>query len=187
MQNAQCLEKRQKTEAGSTTTADLLQIHQRLKKECKGDLGFFNPSKAFSFLNIIQKEGCPEAYEPEIVIQQRQKEEERKKQQTFYNEIDKTLFDFDDEIDNLSNVSERYKVQAFYLIDKSRTEKKEVKQTKTISQTPIKEEVGPSGKNSKLSRKKRKSSKKQGSFTLDQAKQEMIKDLKYHNLQDSDD
>lgn len=36
-------------------------------KECEGDLGIVNPYKAFSILNAIQKEDCPEAYEPEIV------------------------------------------------------------------------------------------------------------------------
>lgn len=34
----------------------------------------------------------------------------------YQNEIDKTLFDFDDEIDHLSDVSERYKVQGFYIV-----------------------------------------------------------------------
>ncbi len=35
----------------------------------------------------------------------------------YHDEIDKTLFDFDDEIDNLSEVSERYKVQGFYIVE----------------------------------------------------------------------
>lgn len=37
-------------------------------------------------------------------------------QEEFYNNIDKTLFDFDDDIDKLSEVSERYQVQGFKLI-----------------------------------------------------------------------
>lgn len=35
-----------------------------------------------------------------------------KRRQEFNNEVDKTLFDFDDEIDNLSDVEERYKFNA---------------------------------------------------------------------------
>jgi hypothetical protein len=38
------------------------------------------------------------------------KREEKKRVEDYYNEIDKTLFDFDDEIDKLSDVEERYKV-----------------------------------------------------------------------------
>ena len=38
-------------------------------QECKEDTtGLVNPFKAFNVLNVIQKEGCPEAYEPEIVL-----------------------------------------------------------------------------------------------------------------------
>lgn len=69
LKNNQRLEtKKTKKEDPSHTTTDLLMMQQRLKKECKGDLGIVNPMKAFSFLNIIQKEDCPEAYEPEIVL-----------------------------------------------------------------------------------------------------------------------
>ena len=32
---------------------DLSVVQQRLKKECKGDLGIVNPMKAFSILNMI--------------------------------------------------------------------------------------------------------------------------------------
>jgi hypothetical protein len=50
-------------------------MQQRLKKECRGDLGLVNPLKAFTFLNIIQKEDCPEAYEPEIVLLQKKRQQ----------------------------------------------------------------------------------------------------------------
>ena len=43
--------------------------------------------------------------------------EEKKRVDQYQNDIDKTLFDFDEEIDELSNVSERYKVQGFYIVD----------------------------------------------------------------------
>jgi hypothetical protein len=48
-----------------------------------------------------------------MVIQFKRKEEELRRRQEYDNEIDKTLFDFDDEIDNLSDVEERYKCNAF--------------------------------------------------------------------------
>lgn len=48
-----------------------------------------------------------------MVIQFKRKEEELRRRQEFDNEVDKTLFDFDDEIDNLSEVEERYKCNAF--------------------------------------------------------------------------
>jgi hypothetical protein len=38
-------------------------------------LGIVNPFKAINFLNEIQKEKCPEAYEPEIVTLYKRKEE----------------------------------------------------------------------------------------------------------------
>jgi hypothetical protein len=44
-----------------------------------------------------------------------------------YNEVDKTLFDFDDEIDKLSDVSERYKVAGFQLVqDNNNNESKDI-------------------------------------------------------------
>ncbi len=86
------------------------EIQKRLKLECKEkDSGVMNPAKIFSCLNNIQKEDCPEAYEPEIAITYKRKEEELKKKKDFEDEVDKTLFDFDDEIDKLSDVAERYK------------------------------------------------------------------------------
>ena len=78
--------------------------------ECKEkELGIVNPSKIFNCLNNIQKEDCPEAYEPEMVIQYKRREEELKRKQEYEDEVDKTLFDFDDEIDNLNDVEDRYK------------------------------------------------------------------------------
>lgn len=74
-----------------------------------GDLGLMDPMKAFQFLNIIQKAECPEAYEPEIVTQQKRKEALLKEQEELKRQveeekmkIDKTLFDFDDDVDQLS-------------------------------------------------------------------------------------
>ena len=76
-----------------------------------------NPAKAFNILNNLQREVCPEAYEPEVVLAQRVKQDQleaqlRMKEQELkeMQEMDKRLFDFDDELDQLSEVSERYKV-----------------------------------------------------------------------------
>lgn len=75
-----------------------------------------DPAKAFNCLNDLQREVCPDAYEPEVVVAQRLKQEaidmELKQQLEYMKEMDRTLFDFDDEVDNLSDVSERYKHQA---------------------------------------------------------------------------
>ena len=72
-----------------------------------------DPAKAFNCLNDLQREVCPDAYEPEVVVAQRLKQEaiekELKQQIEYMKEMDRTLFDFDDEVDNLSEVSERYK------------------------------------------------------------------------------
>ena len=87
---------------------EISHLHQRLKRECKGDLGLMNSSKLISFLNVIQKESCPEAYMPEIVnAQQRRRKGQDNK--TLENEFDKTLFDFDEDVDKLNEVSDRYK------------------------------------------------------------------------------
>ena len=67
-----------------------------------------NPAMIFNALNNIQRDEDPEAYEPEIVIQHRKKREIiRQRQEMIYN-ADKALFDFDDDIDNLSEVEDRY-------------------------------------------------------------------------------
>ena len=72
-----------------------------------------DPTKAFNCLNDLQREVCPDAYEPEVVVVQRLKQEAiekaQKEQLEYMQEMDRTLFDFDDEVDNLSEVSERYR------------------------------------------------------------------------------
>lgn len=89
---------------------------------CKGQSGFFNPIKAFNCLNTFQKEEDPEAYEPNIVkyakaLQEKQeliekeREIEQERKQLKAKEIDQTLFDFDEDIDNLEEVDERYPAQ----------------------------------------------------------------------------
>lgn len=85
-------------------------VQARLKQECKGDLGFVKTMKALNCLNDLQKEDCPEAYEPEIVVQLKKKVQLKQEKEQLEYDIDKTFFDFDDDIDNLSEVSERYKV-----------------------------------------------------------------------------
>lgn len=90
-------------------------------------------------MNLIQKEACPEAYEPEIVTVFKKKKEEQKREQDFYNEIDKTLFDFDDEIDNLSDVEERYKCN-YDLPDKDQKNDQKYNLQKQISNQLTKKE-----------------------------------------------
>eukprot|EP00347_Sterkiella_histriomuscorum_P024274 403331697 len=161
---------------------ELSLIQQRLQKECTGNLGIVDPMKAFSILNMIQKEVCPEAYEPEIVLQHKQRMEEKKRVDQYQNDIDKTLFDFDEEIDELSNVSERYKVQGSYIVDNNQFDILNKNQTLDESiQEKNKESLQIIQEPQSRSRSRQKSNNKRKSqlnFTLDEAKQEMIKDLR---------
>lgn len=59
-------------------------------------------------LNEAQKQDDPEAYEEGIVTQLRKKEEFIKQQQ-FENRRKDALFDFDDSVDCLSEISDQYK------------------------------------------------------------------------------
>lgn len=71
---------------------------------------------AFKFLNFAQKEEDPEAYEPEFVVQHRKKTEHAKIEEELLKLQSKDpLFDMDDDLDELSQVSERYPVQMFHL------------------------------------------------------------------------
>lgn len=91
-------------------------LQQKLK-DCKKEGGLVDPSLLLNALNDVCREEDPEAYEPEIVIQHRKKQEvkrlekllEQERAQMIY-DADKALFDFDDSIDNLSIVSDRYPV-----------------------------------------------------------------------------
>jgi hypothetical protein len=66
-------------------------------------------------MNMVQIEEDPDAYVPNIEIQHRRKEEMRKMEKWIEEqyakklyEHEKALFDFDESVDNLSQVSERY-------------------------------------------------------------------------------
>ena len=90
-------------------------IQQLLKDKCtQGQL--INPAMALQLLNIAQREEDPEAYEPEFVVQQRKKLEQQKHEEeqraATVKERD-ALFDFDDQIDQLSEVSDRYPIDMF--------------------------------------------------------------------------
>ena len=85
-----------------------------------------NPLKAFDKLNDIQKEEDPRLYEPTVVNllnaaaqRQRQEDCERERHQSDVQqrqqrkfmaaqEFDKALFDFDEDINRLEQVQERY-------------------------------------------------------------------------------
>ncbi|CDW87820.1 UNKNOWN [Stylonychia lemnae] len=166
------------TQKYDTSLNDLSVVQQRLKKECKGDLGIVNPMKAFSILNMIQKEDCPEAYEPEIVTLHKQKLLEKQRIEEYNNDVDKTLFDFDDDIDKLSNVSERYQVQGFYLVEDPQVNNKTIQESKQENSLQTDEQ-------SKYKQRKKKT--KDVNFEIDQVKAEMIKDLSYYNKNKRDD
>ena len=80
-------------------------------KACKGESGFFNPTMAFDCLNDIVRKENPIAYQPEVdkIISAkilRDKTENTKKCEA--QEHEKALFDFDEEIDDLEHVENRY-------------------------------------------------------------------------------
>lgn len=101
-------------------------LKEKLEKDClDGEGGLMNPAKALDILNELQRKDCPEAYEPEIVMANRLKKEAMIEQEEFWKQMDKTLFDFDDDVDHLSEVSERYKLQK----EKSSPTKKTVPET----------------------------------------------------------
>jgi len=89
-------------------------LYERLK-QCQGDGGVVDPSKIMATMNMVQIEEDPDAYVPNIEKQHRRKEEMRKMEKWYEEEYakklyehEKALFDFDESVDNLSQVSERY-------------------------------------------------------------------------------
>ena len=68
-------------------------------------------------MNMVQVEEDPDAYVPGIEKQHQRKEEIRRLEKLYEEELaakgydaDKALFDFDESVDNLSLVSDRYGV-----------------------------------------------------------------------------
>lgn len=89
-------------------------IYERLK-QCQGDGGVVDPSKILSTMNMVQIEEDPEAYVPNIEKQHKRRQEMRKMEKWYeeqyqrkMDELDRALFDFDESVDNLSQVSDRY-------------------------------------------------------------------------------
>ena len=89
-------------------------LYERLK-QCQGDGGVVEPLKILETMNNVQIEEDPDAYVPQITQQHRRKEEMRKIEKLYEEqyakklfEHDKALFDFDESVNNLSQVSERY-------------------------------------------------------------------------------
>ena len=96
------------------TDSKLDLLYDRMK-QCHGDGGVVDPSKLFEIMNKVQVEEDPEAYVPNIEKVHRQREEVRRMEKWYEEqnarrqyEADKALFDFDESVDNLSQVSERY-------------------------------------------------------------------------------
>jgi len=107
---------------GNQSLTQLERVKEGLKA-CKGKSGFFNPAQAFNCLNDLQQQADPRAYEPEVVKQQKalkQRQKDARRQQELKameklnaaQEIDKALFDFDEDIDHLEDVGERYPAAA---------------------------------------------------------------------------
>ena len=70
-----------------------------------------NKGMALMALNFAQKEADPLAYEPEFVTQIKRREQARKEAEEIRKMPKKDpLFDFDDSVDKLSEVSEKYAV-----------------------------------------------------------------------------
>lgn len=118
--------------------------------QCKNTDGVFNPNKVYEMMNMMHRLKDPDAYQPEIVktIQQKkEKEQEMKMQSEIFKKIaderaqrkkvneehDKALFDFDQDIDELDDVAERYPG----VLNESDTAKKE--QIEQIEQLKDKE------------------------------------------------
>lgn len=73
--------------------------------------------QALKTMNAVQVEENPDAYVPNIEKQHRRMEEQRRMEKLYdeeyakrYYDADKALFDFDESVDNLSQVSDRYNV-----------------------------------------------------------------------------
>jgi len=75
-----------------------------------------DPNKVINALNMVQREGDTDAYEPEIVIQHRKREEEKRMENILHQHYARkmkerdALFDFDESLDNLSEISDKYAV-----------------------------------------------------------------------------
>lgn len=107
--------------AGTNSMKCLERINSGFQ-QCKFESGVLNPQKVFEFMNQVQKNDDPDAYQPEIVktIQQREqlkKQQEKIKENKKFDEMNKlrrqleheqALFDFDQDIDDLEQVEERY-------------------------------------------------------------------------------
>ena len=80
----------------------------RLKQQCADEeFLVLNPKMALEILNTAQRQEDPEAYEENIVAQLRKKQEQQALAKVEEKRRD-ALFDFEDSVDCLSEVSERY-------------------------------------------------------------------------------
>lgn len=96
------------------TESKLDLLYERLK-QCHGDGGMIDPAKVLDTMNMVQIEENPDAYVPNIEKLHRRREELRRIEkvqqeqcaQRAYDQ-DRALFDFDESVDHLSEVSDRY-------------------------------------------------------------------------------
>ena len=102
-----------------------------------------DPNKVINALNFVQREGDPDAYVPDIVIQHRKKEEEKRFEQLISQHYAKkmkdrdAIFDFDDDFDNLSEISEKYAAQQ----DKENRENRQDETPKKIEKNALRENL----------------------------------------------
>ena len=89
-------------------------------KNATGETGCVDFKKAFEAMNQVQIAEDPDKYESEMLknlqakkareaAQQAEKQRQLDARSRLVEEVDKALFDFDEEIDNLETVAERYK------------------------------------------------------------------------------
>ena len=94
-----------------------LDILRMRLQQCQGENGMVDPARILQPMNNVQIEEDPEAYVPEIEKLHQRKEQVRRLEEIYEAEMakkrydaDKALFDFDESIDNLSLVSDRYQL-----------------------------------------------------------------------------
>ena len=76
-----------------------------------------NPAKVLDTMNMVQVEENPDAYVPDIEKVHRRRQEmlrlqkfKQEQEAQWVIDQDKALFDFDESVDNLSQVSDRYQI-----------------------------------------------------------------------------
>ena len=113
-------------QASAAQSLSHLRIIKDGLKACKNGAGLINPQSAFERMNEIQRYEDPEAYQPEmehaLVVKMEQDRERKQKLEADQKRRDniaeeklqheKALFDFDEEVNDLDVVEDRYPAYA---------------------------------------------------------------------------